>query len=161
MGDYHRTTREVRLELLPDDVRGALQQHLDTYNLGPILDESAICIETVSEKKKRGLFAGPGDKRVTSYAILTLIWLVYAVVGDKRVVSTMSVLLAEAQVEDHALTPFYEKIPDTGFHITGNFTGQVGMHGRQRVSVFLGLGEGRDARVFGEALVEGIAKTRR
>lgn len=161
MGDYERTTRELRLEHLPGETRPAIQRHLDQYNLGPILDDYIMCVETVSTKNKRGLFAGPGDKRVTSYAILTPTWLVYVVVGDKKVVSAMSVLLAEAQVEDHGLTPFYEKLPDTGFHITGNFTGQVGMHGRQRVSVFLGLGEGRDARVFGEALVEAIAKTRR
>lgn len=161
MSDYLRTTSGVRLELLPDAVLEAIQRHLDTYNLGPILADVETCIETISEKKKRGLFKGVGNQRITSYAILTPAWLIYAVVGKKGVVSVLSVPLAEAQVEDHALTPFYEKLPDTGFHITGNFTGQVGMHGRQQVSIFLGLGEGRVARVFGEALLAAIAKTRR
>lgn len=120
-----------------------------------------MCIETISEKVRKGLFKGSGDQIVTSYAILTPTWLVYAVAGDMNVFSIMSVPLAEAQVEDHAKMPFYEKFPDTGFHITGNFTGQVGMHGRQSVSIFLGLGEDRDAKEFGEALVDAIAKTRR
>lgn len=50
---------------------------------------------------------------------------------------------------------------DRGFHVKGNFTGQVGMHGRQQVSIFIGLGEERAAKAFGEALRDAIANTRR
>jgi len=63
--------------------------------------------------------------------------------------------------EDYAQSPYYAKIQDNGFHITGAFTGRVGMHGHQRITIFLPLGEERDARVFGEALLDAIAKTRR
>jgi hypothetical protein len=98
---------------------------------------------------------------VTSYAILTPTWLVYAVTDPAGVTSAMSVKLEDATVEDYALSPFYAKIPDRGFHVKGNFTGQVGMLGRQQVSIFIGLGEERAAKAFGEALIDAIANTRR
>ena len=161
MGIYQRTTREMRLEWLPEVIQTAIQRHLEQNNLGPILADDIMCVETVSDKKKKGLFKGPRPKQVTSYAILTPTWLIYAAVDESGIASAMSVPLAEVIVEDYKNSPFYAKMPDNGFFITGNFTGQVGMQGRQHVSIFLGLGEERDARIFGEALLEAIAKTRR
>jgi hypothetical protein len=161
MRDYERTTRELRWENLAGEIRAAIQRHLDQNNLGPILDDYIMCVETVSTKKKRGLFKRPGAQPITSTALLTPTWLVYAVVDDGGIVSALSVKLEEATVEDHTLSPFYARLPDRGYHITGNFTGQVGMHGRQQVSIFLGLGEEKAATAFGEALEDAIAKTRR
>lgn len=160
MGDYTRTTRSVRFELLPAEVRGALQAHQDEYNLGPILNDYLDCVETISKKKKRGLFKGLGDKLLTSYAILTPTWLVYATKGDCGIVAVLSVPLAEAKAEDYQKSPFYAKIQDRGYRITGNFTGKVGMHGNQRVSIFIGLGDEGDAKVFGDTLMDVIAKNR-
>jgi len=161
MGDYQRTTRSIRLEILPADIRTAVQAHLEEYNLGSILDDALMSVETVSLKKKKGLFKGPGDQQVTSYAILTPTWLVYAAKGDSGHAAVLSVPLADAKAEDYQGSPFYAKIPDRGYRITGNFTGRVGMHGSQRVSIFIGLGEERAARLFGEALMDAIEKTRR
>ena len=161
MGDYERTTHSVRLEVVPADIHTALQAHQEEYNLGPILDDYLDCVETVSKKKKKGLFKGPGDQQVTSYAILTPTWLVYAAKGDDEHVSVLSVPLAEAKAEDYTQSPFYQRMPDNGYHITGKFTGRVGMHGNERVTVFVPLGQGRDAKLFGEALVDAIEKSRR
>jgi hypothetical protein len=161
MGDYERTTRSVRLEVLPAEVRGAVQAHQDEYNLGAIIDDYLDCVETVSEKKKKRLFKGLGDKLVISYAILTPTWLVYATTGDSGHAAVLSVRLAEAKAEDYTQSPFYQRMPDYGYHITGKFTGRVGMHGNERVRVFVALGQGRDAKLFGEALVDAIANTRR
>ena len=161
MGDYQRTTRSIRLEILPVDIEAALQAHQERYNLGSILDDTLMSVETVSVKKKKGLFKGPGDKQVTSYAILTPTWLVYVAKGDSGQVAVLSVPLAEANAEDYTQSPFYARMPDNGYHINGKFTGQVGMHGNERVTVFVGLGEERDAGRFGEALIEAIAKTRK
>jgi hypothetical protein len=58
--------------------------------------------------------------------ILTPTWLVYAAKGDSGIVSVLSVPLVEAVAEDYAQSPFYAKIQDHGFHITGAFTGRVG-----------------------------------
>ena len=161
MAYYMRRTREVRFEALPREILAAIQRHLEEYNLGAILDDYEMSVETVSVKKKRGLFKGSGDQKVTSAALLTPNWLVYAVVGDRGIASAMSVKLEDATVVDYALSPFYAKMPDRGFHVTGNFTGQVGVHGRQQVSIFIWLGEERAATAFGEALNEAIADTRR
>lgn len=161
MGDYQRTTHSVRLEILPADIQAALGGHLEQYNLGSILDDTLMSVETISVKKKTGLFKGPGDKQVTSYAILTPTWLVYAAKGDTGHVAVLSVPLVDVNAEDYTQSPFYARMPDYGYHITGKFTGQVGMHGNERVTVFVGLGEERDAGRFGETLMEAIAKTRR
>ena len=161
MSNYLRTTREQRLKLLPGEIKDALQQHQDRYNLGAIFDDDVMCIETVSVKKNKGLFKAAKGQQITSCAILTPTWLVYVVAGIDGEPAVLSVPLSEASVEDHASSPFYDRLPDTGFHVTGSFTGQVGMHGNQRVTIFLGLREERAARDFGAALMDGIAKTRR
>ncbi|MFU8826620.1 MAG: hypothetical protein ACNA70_03930 [Brevefilum sp.] len=161
MGDYARRSRELSLEALPGEVRAAIQRHREANNLGPILDDYEMCMETVSVRRKWGLFKRQGGRQVTSYAILTPTWLVYAVTDPAGVTSALSVKLEDATVEDYASSPIYAKMPDSGFHVTGNFTGQVGMHGRQQVSIFLGLGEERAAVTFGEALMDAIANTRR
>jgi hypothetical protein len=161
MGPYARKTRSLRLEILPADFRQALQAHQDEYNLGSILNDYLDCVETVSDKRKKGLFKGPGDQQVTSYAILTPIWLVYAAKGDSGFISVLSVPLAEVVAEDYAQSPYYAKIQDNGFHITGAFTGRVGMHSQRRITIFLPLGEERDAKNFGQALEDAIAKNRR
>lgn len=158
---YQRVTREVRPELLPDEIHAAIQRHFEGHNLGNILAEISMCIETISVRVKTGLFKRHGPQKVTSYAFLTPVWLVYAAVDGKGPVGVMSVKLADATIEDHALSTFYAKFPDRGFHITGNFTGQVGMHGRQQVTLFLALGEEQAAKSFGDALEDAIAKTRR
>lgn len=50
-----------------------------------------MCLETTSVRKKKQLFKGPGGKQVTSYAILTPTWLVYAVTDPSGVTSAISV----------------------------------------------------------------------
>jgi hypothetical protein len=60
MGPYTRTSRSLKLEALPADIKQALQAHQDKYNLGPILDDYLECVETVSTKRKKGLFKGLG-----------------------------------------------------------------------------------------------------
>jgi hypothetical protein len=161
MGDYVRSTREIRLEALPSDIHTAIQRHLEIYNLGPILDDYLMGIETISNKRKKGLFKGTGKKQVSVYAFLTPKWLVYAVVGKVGSAGAMSVPLVEASIEDYAQTPFYSKMPDNGYYIKGNFTGQVGMQGQRHVSIFLGLGEERAAHDFRDLLEDAIDKTRR
>ncbi len=87
------------------------------------------------------------------------LWLVYAVTDETGVTSAMSVKLEDATVEDYALSPYYAKMTDKGFHVRGNFTGQVGMHGHQQVSIFIELSEERVATAFDEALRDAIANT--
>jgi len=167
MGDWDRSTRKLALEDIRPEIAGAIQEHITFYNLGPILDDALIRIETVSDKKKRGLFRRGlfdlmfREKQRIEVAIVTPRWLVLVTRGEKPdSVAALSVPLEDATVTDHADHPAYQRLPDTGLHVTGAFTGRVGMHGSQRVSVFIGLGEEAAAREFKEILFQAIKETR-
>jgi hypothetical protein len=156
MGEWNRSTRECTLESITPELNAAIQAHIETYNLGSVLNEYQMCIETASQKKKKGLFGGSGDQSVLVVAILTPVWLVWAVRGDRSGTAALSARLDELVVADYATTPGYKLLPDTGIEVTGVFTGRVGMEGNQRVSMFIGLGEEPAAQEFKEALIRAI-----
>jgi hypothetical protein len=56
MSGWKRTSQEVRLKDLPPEMVSAIDQHIEQYNLGPILSDTLMCIHTNSEKLKKGLF---------------------------------------------------------------------------------------------------------
>jgi hypothetical protein len=63
MGDYHRSTREVRFDEIPDDVMQSVRAYIEKHNLGDILSNVSLCIVSTNEKIKKGLFGGgPGPK---------------------------------------------------------------------------------------------------
>jgi hypothetical protein len=166
---WNRSTRKLLLHTIPTEVQSTLDEHIEQYNLGPILKDYLICVETTSHKqKKKGLFGGgvAGIKipeHVVQYGILTPNWLVICAqsLGKKTSTAALSVQLKDATVEDYSQTADYNIIPDSGVYITGTFTGRVGMQGRQQIRYFMGLGEDRDASDFKDILFEGIQKTRR
>jgi hypothetical protein len=162
MSEWNRSTTELPLERIHPEISAAIQKHIQSYNLGAILDDYQICIETVSDKKKKRLFGIGGNRQTTQVVILTPEWLVIGSRGDKPESSAaLSVMLKDAVVEDYADSPAYKLLPDNGLHVTGNFTGRVGMHGFQRVTSFITLGEGRAAREFKELLSQAIQETRK
>ncbi len=148
MKEWNRTTREITLEKINPAIYVAIQQHLDEFKLGPILDDYKICIETVSEKIKKGLFSGGKKETVVSIDILTPAWLIDAVMDEKGNVAALSVKRNEMHAEDYTHTPGYNIIQDNGVNVTGTFTGRVGMDGNQRISKFIGLGEESAAKYF-------------
>ena len=160
MGDWNRTTKELLLEDLSPQMQQAVQDHQKTYNLGPILNDYTMCIETTHEKRKKGLFGG-GSRRVEC-TIITPSWLVLLVQSENKAEATaLSVPLKDALVTDYADGPGYRLIPDTGLDITGAFTGRVGMEGSQRISLFIGLGEEPAAQKFKEAVFQAFEATRK
>ena len=62
---------------------------------------------------------------------------------------------------DYAESPFYKQIPDTGVFVEGILTGQVGTHGSQTVSMFIGLGEESAAAQFKRTLLDQVQRTRK
>lgn len=54
MSDWKRTTREVTFEQLPADIKAEIQKHIELYNLGDILSDAKMWIQTDSEKPKMG-----------------------------------------------------------------------------------------------------------
>jgi hypothetical protein len=164
MSDYIRTTRSLSLHQVPDDVMDAIRNHCETYNLGQILTENTICVETISDRKKKKKVGGIKlAMHIVNHVLLSDAWLVYVVSNDGKEPAAMTVPLVEATIEDYALSPFYKKIPDHGFWIHGKFTGKVGgnMSFSDRSSIFMGLGQERAAEEFGRALSEAIERTRR
>ena len=166
MKEWDRSTKKLLPETIQSEIAAAIQEHIQSYNLGPILDDYLICIETVSNKKKKpfyrlGLFDLIGDKHRIEVAIVTPRWLVVGTRGEKPdSVAALTVQLKDVVVMDHMDHPAYKAIPDTGLHVTGIFTGRVGMQGNQRISIFLGLGEEPAADEFKDALLKGMQSTR-
>jgi hypothetical protein len=155
MGEWNRTTRQCTLEGISPELHAAIQAHIESYNLGSILSDYRMCIETASQKKKKGFF-GKGDQSVLAAAILTSTWLVWAVRGDRSGTAALSARLDELVVADYAASPGYKLLPDSGIELTGVFTGRVGMEGNQRVSMFIGLGEEPAALEFKETLFRAL-----
>ena len=163
MGEWNRSTIELPLEDFPPELAAEIQAHIESFNLGPILNDPLICIQTVSEKKKQGLFGGfPPFKEETTIGayILTAEWLVFAVRGDVSRPAALSARLKDAQVEDYANSPAYHLLPDCGIQVTGIFTGKVGMNGEARVTIFIPLGEEAAAKRFKEAIFQAMQQTR-
>lgn len=164
MSDYVRTTRSLSLHQIPQEVNDAIKDHIDMYNLGQILNDDTICIETVSQRKKKKKIGGIKlAMHVVSYVLLNATWLIYVVSNDGSRPVAMTVPLVDATVEDYSQSPLYKKMPDNGYWVHGKFTGRTGgnMSFSDRQSIFVGLGQERAAEEFGRELLEAIAKTRR
>ncbi|HEU0295241.1 MAG TPA: hypothetical protein VFR47_21050 [Anaerolineales bacterium] len=51
-------TKEVPLEGLRPERVAAIQNHLEQYDLGEVLSDTLMTVQTDSEKVKKGLFGG-------------------------------------------------------------------------------------------------------
>ncbi len=168
MSDYSRTTRSLSLHQIPTEVMDAINDHAERFNLGWLMDDQTVCVETISDRKKKKKVMGiKVPSHVISHVLLSSTWLIYAASGDGSEPSVMTVPLVEATVENYATSPeykmLYKKMPDNGFWVNGKFTGIVGGGNTfsDRSSIFIGLGEERAAEEFGRALEEAIQRTRR
>lgn len=156
MGEWHRLTREIMATALSPEMATALQDHITQFGIRIPLDECVMCVETVSEKK-RGLLGRRGRKRTTLDALITPEWFVIIVgEGDSVVAATMTVRLNEATVTDFKDSPLFQKIPDNGLHVSGLFTGRVGMQGSASTESFVPLGDGPVADRFKRTLAAAV-----
>jgi len=156
MGDYNRSTIEIKLADFPLEISNALNKHIELYNLGPILNDALICVETNSEKIKKGLFSGPGPKSVKVTVILTPRWLLQIVKLDNNAVFARSAQLTDIVVVDYEKSPFYSKIPDTGVQVTGRFTDES-----ESSTSFIGLGKDAAGEKFTAMLMEAAQKAKK
>lgn len=160
MGEWNRSTKEFDISLLRPEVRTAIQNHSASFNLGNILDNVQICIETTSEKKKKGLFGG-GEKPVFTCVLVTLDWLIIYVCQNDSDGAVSSAPMGDLVAEDYANSPMYKLMPDSGVHITGAFTGRIGQLGSLRTSQFIGLGEEPAAIQFKAVLFEEVERNKK
>ena len=154
MADWRRQTREVSPESLPLEVASAMQQHVERYNLGTILSDALMWIQTDSEKIRKGLFGSP--ETVTVVAAVTPRWLIWAITGTKTRTSVLSAQLIHVTVQDYSQTPFASLVPDSGIEVSGMFT-----DAGENASAFLGLDEGMAGKNFREILLKSASDAKK
>jgi hypothetical protein len=148
MSDWKRTTREVPFEALSSEMVAAVKSHIELYNLGSILSDSLMCIQTDSDKAKKGLFGKA--ENVSQGAIVTPRWLIWVVMNEGKP-AVLSAQLSNVTVQDYAQTQFAKMIPDTGIQVNGMFTDVS-----ENASAFIGLDEGTAGRKFKETVIKAV-----
>lgn len=154
MPDWKRTTKEVSIDGLRPELVEAINGHIVKYNLGDIFSEAMMCIQTDSEKIKKGLFGG--SEIVYMGAVVTSRWLIWATSGTKAQTAVLSALLQDVVVQDYAHSSFAKLVPDTGLNVSGRFT-DVSENG----SAFIGLGDEPVAGKFLEAVIKAAQEAKK
>lgn len=154
MSDWKRTTKEVPFDSLPPEMVSAINQHIEQYNLGPILSDALLCVQTDSEKAKKGLFGAAEIVRMG--AVVTPRWLIWAINGTKTRGSVLSAQLINITVQDYAQTPFAKMVSDSGIEVIGTFT-----DASENASAFIGLDEGAAGKKFKEVVIQAAADAKK
>jgi hypothetical protein len=147
MSDWKRSTKELPFERLPSQIVAAINQHIEGHNLGPILADTLMCIQTDSEKGKKGLFGKAEVVQVGS--AVTPHWLIWAIYGANTQTAVLSAQLSNVTVQDYAQTSFAKMIPDSGLEVSGMFT-----DASESVSAFIGLEENAAGNEFRETVIK-------
>jgi len=156
MGDYKRSTIEIKFADISPDITQAIHKYIELHNLGDILNGVTHCIVSTSEKIKKGLFSGPGPKLLVETAILTNRWLILADRVDQNAVFIRSIQLRDIVIEDYEKSSFYSLIPDTGLNITGRFTDVI-----EQGLVFMPLGKDNAGDTFKEAIIRAVQEAKK
>jgi len=147
MSDWKRTTKEVPFESLPPELVSIINKHIEQHNLGLILSDALMCVQTDSENVKKGLFRGAETVQVG--AIVTPRWLVWAVYGTKTQPAALFAQLRNVTVQDYAQTPFAKIVPDSGIEVSGMFT-----DASESSSAFIGLDESPTGKRFRAVVIQ-------
>lgn len=148
MSDWKRSTQEIPFESLRSEVKAAIMKHIEQYNLGSVLSDVLMCVQTDSEKAKKGLFGQAESVYVG--VVLTPRWLIWGTSGPKAHLAVLSAQLRDLTIQDYAQTPFMKMVPDSGLEVNGPFTDTSGVG-----SVFIGLDDGVGKK-FREAVIRAV-----
>ena len=149
MSDWKRLTKEVQLDGLMPEMVVEIRKHVELYNLGPILADALMCVQTDSEKIKKGLF---GSAEVVHQGVLvTPRWIIWVVHGTKIGTAVLSAQLRDVVVKDYAQTPFAKMVPDSGIEVSGHFT-----DASENASAFIGLEENAVGTKFKEMVIQAV-----
>ena len=154
MSDWKRTTREVPFEGLQLEMKTAIQRHLEQYNLGAVLSDALMCVQTDSEKVKKGLFGSA--ETVSMGIVVTPRWLVWAIRGTKTQLAVLSAQLRDVVVQDYAQTQFAKMIPDTGLQVSGRFT-----DASENISAFIGVDDSPAGKKFKEIVIQAVQDSKK
>ena len=147
MSDWKRITKEISFDKLPSQMVSAIHHHIEQHNLGPILSDVLICIQTDSEKVKKSLFGGTEIVQVD--AAVTPRWLLWVIHGTKTQTAVLSAQLINITVQDYAQTSFAKLVPDSGIEVSGLFTDN-----RESASAFIGLEDNAVGNNFKEMIIK-------
>ena len=154
MSDWNRKTWEVSFENLSPGMIDSINKHIEQYNLGPILSHAIMCIQTDSEKTKKGLFGR--EETVYTGAAITPRWLLWVTSGTKMETTVLSAQLNDVVVQDYAQTEFAKMIPDSGMSVTGKFTDVS-----ENSTAFIGLDESATADKFKETVIKAVQDSKK
>ena len=149
MSDWKRKTQDVSFENLMPETIAAINKHIEQYNLGPILSGALMCIQTDSEKIRKGIF-GNAETMQTG-AIVTPHWLIWATGSTKMKITILCAQLKDVVVQDYAQTSFMKMIPDSGINVTGQFTDMP-----ENISAFIGLEDNTAGNKFIETVIRAV-----
>ena len=96
MSDYIRDTRQCTLETMKPTLANAIRAHIEKYDLHDVPGNILACCETISTKKKKGLFAGKPEDIFTG-VVLTPKWLVWAAGRENETPGVLSAKLRDIQ----------------------------------------------------------------
>lgn len=149
MSDWKRSTREISFEQLPPVMQAEIHKHIDLYNLGDILSDALMCIQSDAEKAKKGLLDAAESNHMG--VVLTPRWLIWVVNGTKTPAATLSALLQDIVVQEYADTPFARMVPDSGIQVNGKFTDMT-----ENASAFIGLEDNAVGRKFKDLVIGAV-----
>lgn len=150
MSEWKRSTREIAWEQLPPDAKAEIQKHIELYNVGDILSDALMYIQTDAEKAKKGLFGSA--ESVRQCAVITPRWLLWTVSGTKTTKpASMSALLSDVVIQDYAETQFAKMVPDSGIQVSGKFTDVS-----ENASAFIGLEENAAGTKFRDLMIQAV-----
>jgi len=154
MSDWNRTSKEIQFENLRPELVDAIKYHIERYNLGPILSEALMCVQTDLEKIKKPLFGSA--EIIYTGIVLTARWLVWVVSGTKTQTAVLSAQLRDVTVQDYSQTSFAKLIEDSGIEVSGRFTDVS-----ENSSAFLGLDDGPVGRQFKQAAIKAAQEAKK
>jgi len=149
MSDWKRRTQEVSFENLMPEMIATIKKHVEQYNLGPVLSDVLMCIQTDSEKARKGLFGSA--ETVYTGAVVTPRWLVWAHNGTKMKTVVISAQLNDIVVQDYAQTQFAKMIADSGINVSGKFTNVS-----ENITAFIGVDESAAGNKFKETVIKAV-----
>ena len=154
MSDWKRKTQEVPFESLLPEMIAAINKHIEQYNLGPILSDTIMCIQTDSIKEKKGLFSS--EETVHTCAAITPRWLVWATSGTNTETTVLSAQLIDVVVQDYSQSEFAKMIPDSGLNVSGKLTDIS-----ESSTAFIGLDESNVADKFKETVIKAVQDSKK
>ena len=154
MSDWKRQTKEVSMGDLAAETAAAIQNHIEKYNLGAILLDALMCVQTDSEKIKKGFTWQVRDRANGCDCDASLAGLVLSQPNKDPVV--LSAQLIHVTVQDYTQTSFVKLVPDSGIEVSGMFKGAS-----EAVSAFIGLDEGAAGLKFRQVLISAAANAKK